>query len=230
MLVKFNSYFEKHRAIHNNIKGFSLIELLGAIAITMLLASSLTLIVASTTQMLAEVEQQSLQGLETQQILTDFTVNTREASTIITATTTELKYTYRGQNTCELHYYQFLSDPNHAGQMLLNQKITAVNVAAGIPCISVESTLISGAIAPQTNRVEIDDLNSASKFSYFSSTGQTALVSGDVGYNSANAPTLCQLGSVTMTLDKSITYRNKTRSSVELVRAAFRNNTRGLSC
>lgn len=230
MLMKFNRYFYNCKKILQDPKGFSMIEVLGAIAITMLLASTLTLVVASTTQMLAEVEQQSLQGLKNQQVLSDFTTNSREAINIVSATTTELKYTVRAQNTCELHHYQFLADPSNSGQMLLNRKITAVSIAAGIPCSSVEGPLISGTIAPQTNRVEINNLNSGSKFAFYSKTGQKALVSGDVGYDSAKAPVLCQLGSVAMTLDTKVTNRNKTKNSVEVVRAAFRNNTRGLSC
>ena len=68
MIVEFKEHLNSHKAL-NSEKGFSMVELLGAIAITMLLAASLTLVVASTSQMLAEVEMQTLQGLKTQQIL-----------------------------------------------------------------------------------------------------------------------------------------------------------------
>lgn len=218
------------RASMNSADGFTMTEVLASVAISIVLSVAVTAIILSTLNLVTDSELAAGTGAKAQKVLMSFTSTAREASKISAASTVNLTFSYRAKSSCELHEYSFEGDPVNVGRLRLRHQVTAVSLPTGAKCSAVDTLLLGGTISPTTDRYEIDDLASTSRFTYFATTGQQVLVPGDAGYNVNGTTALCLLGSVAMNLDVRNVGRNASTTSSEVGYAAFRNNTRGLGC
>ena len=231
MLNKMRKHIHNLRfSVRKNDKGFSMVELIAAAAMSVTLAAAVTGVIGGTMTIVADSEMTAISGGKAQKALTNFTTTAREAATIFTTTSVQLTFSYRAETACELHDYQLLDDASHKGRKLLQHKITALEVPEGVRCPAVGQLLTGGNIAPKMTKVEIDNIEATSNFKYFATTGQQVLVPGDKNYVGNISILKCMLGSVTLTLDVPIVTKKAEQVSSEQGHAAFRNNTRGLGC
>jgi prepilin-type N-terminal cleavage/methylation domain-containing protein len=210
--------------------GFTMVEVLTAVSISLVLALSVTAVVTSTLNVVADTELAATTGARSQKVISQFTSLAREASRIAAVSPTQISFSYRGSGQCELHTYRFEADPNNAGRLQLRHRTAALTVPYGSPCSSVDTKLLSTGAASNGNVVELSDLATTSRFTYFATTGQQALTPGDTGFSTATAIAPCMLGSTSITLGVRAVSRNKTSTATESGQAAFMNNLRGVGC
>lgn len=214
-------------------QGFTLVEVLAAIAIGMVLALAVTGVITSTLNVVADAELAAASGGLAQRALTGFSTTAREATVVFSASPTTLGYSYQSGGKCQLHWYLLTHDPKNVGRLSLihffQSRQTATTTAG---CgYALDDILASTSYSTlSANRTELTDLSPTSRFTFYTSSGQVALVPGDTGFTVSAATPLCLLGGVALNLDTRVVTRNKTTTSSEYAFAAFQNNVRGLGC
>lgn len=219
-----------HRRRTASDAGFTLIEVLVAMSMSLIIGMSVVTIVIASMNILGVSQAVSVADAKTQAVLNSFGTTVREADSIKSVSKDSLVVNYRTENRCERHTWTFTGDPEHAGRMQLSHTILALTLPGTLVCAAVDPSLSSGTIAPQTSRVEITNLGAGSRFTYFDSASKKTSVLGDEGFNATQALPLCQIASVSILLQTPNIRAGGSYTNDQITQVAVRNNARGLSC
>jgi hypothetical protein len=217
-------------ALRGNEAGYTVLETIVAASITMMLSLAIVSIVFSSLEVIGKSQINAIEGAKSEAVLTSFANIARDADQLKAASSTTLIFHYRTQNRCERHSYQFVSDPANSGRLRLTHTILALQLPGSLPCSSVDPSLSSGQLSPQTTRTELANLGPQSGFTYYANTGQRAPQLGDEGFNPASGIPLCRVGSVAIALETVNLAGTMSASQLDRTQVAFRNNARGLTC
>lgn len=208
--------------------GFSMVELVFALAMSAVLGLVAAGIVIWTINIAARTQANQVQSAQSAQILSNFENTVRDSDSIVSATANTFSYIFQRFGNCEYHTYTFVTS---GSTLNLSHTVQAVTLSAGQLCLNVTSGLIAGTIGSSTNSTDATNLDPTSGFQYFSLDGQRSYRSGETLYVASSALAVCQIGSATMNLVTS--QQNIARASVaktETVTAGIRANSFGLTC
>lgn len=211
--------------------GFTLPEVLSAMAISMVVGATVTTVVMSTLSMMADTELNATGNRQHQQVLETFSTVASDAAQVQIATPTQLRVLYRTKDSCQMHNFQIQVDENDPSRLQLDQAVSSISLEPGVTCASVADAFLSGQVAVGATKTLLKDLGTGTRFTYYGATGQQVAVPGDANYNNDEYTPECLLSSVSLTLDTRIVTGDGTdNTSVEQSLVAFRNNLRGLGC
>lgn len=230
MLLKKNKFSLARRWASQRESGYSIVEVVVAISMsaTLGLAASATIMwglnVGAKTQ--ANISLSS----KTARILDKFEASVKDSDAIISATGTQVKYTFQRGVNCELHTYNF--DTSN-GRTSLIHTVRSAALRGGNYCSNVQAALVAGTIGNQTSLTEVDNLGSASGFNYFSADGKRSLMPGEPGYDASTALALCRIGSITIVIynkEQLLSQASSARNKAESLTTGLRSNNYGLTC
>jgi prepilin-type N-terminal cleavage/methylation domain-containing protein len=212
-------------------RGFTLPEVLSAMAIAMVVGATVTTVVMSTLSMMADTELTATGNRKTQQALEAFAHVARDAAQVEIATPNQLRVLYRTKDACQMQDFQILVDQNDGSRLRIDQSVASITLDPGVSCASVAQAFLGGQVSIGASKTILKDLGSGTRFTYYGPTGQQIAVPGDEGYNNDEYTPECLLASVSLTVEsRVVTGNNSNDSNIEKSLVAFRNNQRGLGC
>lgn len=214
----------------SNNKGFTIVELVSALAISMVISIAVVTVVLGTLDSTGKSQLNTAGQAKNQTSLNNFTINARNAEKLYVADKNILMFTYRMENRCELHEYKFTPDPINQGYLALKHSISSVFVPGNVSCSELEKALLSKANSAVTERYEISRVGVNSGFSYYSEAGRKLLRPESSLFDAAAQTPLCKITSASLTIfsyalsEESEAIVNNTTS------IRFNNNALGLTC
>lgn len=211
--------------------GFSLPEVLSAMAIALVVGATVTSVVMSTLSLMADTEMTSTGSRKTQKVLNTFSQIARDAEVVEMATPGQLRVLYRTKDACQMQDFQIKVDKNDSSRLRIDQSVASLALTSDVTCASVAPAFLNGTVALSEPTTLLGDLSAGTRFTYYGPTGQQILVPGDEGYDNDNYTAECELSAVSLTLQTRLVTGNKPNdSSTEKTLVSFRNNQRGLGC
>lgn len=216
--------------IKRNNKGFTLVELVSALAITMVISIAVVTVILGTLDSTGKNQLNTTLQAKIQTSLNNFTINSRNAEKVYIADKSTLTFTYRMENRCELHTYKIVPDEINTGYSALIHKISSVFVPGNVPCEQLEASLLSGTNTASTERIEINRIGNNSGFTFFSEAGQAIPRPGSLAFDPLQQLPTCKITSANLTIfsyalsEESEAIVNNTTS------IRFNNNALGLTC
>lgn len=247
--MKKSQFLANAQAKVKNESGFSLVETLVAMSISLILAGAITTVVIGSTTMIGAQQIDAVRNAEVNAVLYSFGNVIRDADTIKSgATGTSIIANLRTGNRCERHEYRLVADTKHSGRYALEHEVTAIVLPGNLSCKAVDKTLSSGSIEAQTKRTlasvetcespegvnakrcgpELDNLGVGSRIIYYNTQGRIAPRLGDVGYLNGIIPE-CKIGSVALVLKVPSAQGGADTFTIARTQIAVLNNQRGLS-
>lgn len=224
MFHRISAVLSSARTRRDRDAGFTMVEVLGAAAITAVLAAAVMVVVTGSLRFLSSSGLVTGAQAKAQYVLSEFSSVAREGQ-LVTATETDLVFITRGEGRCDRHTYALEADASDASLRQLSHTISSTTVPYGMSCQTIVTFPVNA--SNTVTRVEMDGLAATSKLNYYDKVGQ-AMTSQTL--TSLGSGALCAIGGIELSLDLNIITQNKTVTSTETGFAAIRNNARGLGC
>lgn len=214
----------------NSDAGFTLVETLIAIVISIALAAALSSVVLGAIALVNKIHAQSVQQATVADALSDFTSSATSSIRVIAASPTSLQYVYQSGDTCKVATYQLVPDKTSTTSTLLLQRATSqLKVDAGATCAQVNNTAALTGYGKGIYTTVLSQLGPGSTFNFRTVTGAPAVLPGFPGFSASSATPLCKVG----TVDLSLQTTRRTSSNdwdTQTFAAAFRTNLTGVTC
>lgn len=213
-----------------NSKGFTLVELVSALAISLVISIAVVTVILGTLDSTGKSQLNTASQAKIQTALNNFTINARNAEEVYVADKNTLMFTYRMENRCELHKYKFVPDSRNPGYLALQHSIASVFIPGNVSCSELEESLLAETNAALTERVEINRLGVNSGFTYYAETGKSLIRPESSLFDPSDQTPLCKITSANITIfsyalsEESEAIVNNTTS------IRFNNNSLGLTC
>lgn len=205
--------------------GFTVAEILVAMAVAVVLGGIVFAVVAGTMQISASTETRAAMQAQSSEVLKDFTDTVDYTETVITATRSVLIVETREQSLCHRHEYRFMADPNNLGKLSLTYTRISVGVPVEANCTLVYDSL-DGGLGDFKFAYELPNLSPNSGFAYYDLAGSRSYRPGEANFTTSNAIHPCLLGRVDVTLEKTAETREGPVAISDTATAHLRGNTR----
>lgn len=215
---------------HKNQRGFTLIELISAMAITLILSIAVITVILGTLNSTGRTQLNAAIQSKVQTSVNSFVLNIRDAEKLYIADKNTVMFSYRTSNKCELHKYSFTPDPTDSTALALQHEISSVFVPGTVSCNSVETTLLTKNNTANTVRNEIDRVEVGSGFTYYSEAARAVITSESAGFNFAQQTPLCRITSVSITILTAASTAESENIVENTVNVRLSNNALGLGC
>lgn len=223
--------FPQKRRRHPSDGGFTLVEMLVAMSISLVLGISIVTVIMSSMNIMGVSQAVAVADAKTQAVLNSFGSTVRDADSIKSISKDSLVVNYRTSNRCERHTWTFTGDPDNEGRVQLVHTVLALTLPGTLACASVDPSLSSGQLAPQTDRIELNNLGAGSRFGIFDAANKQVKVLGDEGFNAESMIPLCQISSVSILLQTpNMRAQGNNYTNDQKTQVGVRNNARGLTC
>lgn len=208
-------------------EGFTVAEVLVAMAVAVVLGSIVFAVVAGTMQISASTETRAAMQARASEVLKDFTNTVDYTESVVTATRSVLVVETRDETLCHRHEYRFMEDLANPGKLSFTYTRTSVGVPIEADCTVVRSAL-DGGLGAFTFGYAVSDLSPDSGFSYYDLTGARAYRPGDSNFSTSTAVNPCFLGRVSMTLTRQAQTREGVVNIEDIATALLRGNIRAV--
>jgi len=209
---------------HNG--GFTVTEVMVAMAVSITLGSIVFAVVAGTMRVSATTETRAAAQAHSATVLDDFTNTVDYTDYVSTATASVLTVETRDATRCYRHTYRFAADPINLGKLELTYDRSSVGVPITGDC-SLVADALDGGMGGYAFVYAIGNLAPSSGFRYFDLSGARTYRPGEPNFSTLTAVHPCSLGRVEMVLDKTLITPEDTRTITDAAVAHFRGNTRG---
>jgi Tfp pilus assembly protein PilE len=211
-------------------RGFTIVELVSALAITMILSTAVVAVILGTLNSTGRSQLNAVVQTKVQVALNYFVLNARGAEKLYIADTNNIMFSLRNSNKCELHKYYFAPDESNIGSVALMHTVSSVLVPGTVPCVSVESNLLSGVGTSDTNTRALDSLAPDSSFTFFSESARSIITPDNSGFNLSQQSPLCKITSVSINVQSYSKTRDNSNLIDNTMNVRLSNNALGLSC
>ena len=227
LLSKVKSSLAKKKFTRGD-SGYSMVEIIVAVSMSATLGIAASAVVMWGLNVSARTQANISLSAQTERILGKFEASLRDSDVIVSATATQIVYTFQRNNNCELHTYAF-STTN--GITSLTHTVRAGTLSTGNYCSNIQASLVAGTTGNLSSVVEATNLGSTSGFNYWSSDGQRSLMSGEAGYDPTTALAVCRIGAVTINIvTANQKFDRTTTAKTETLTTGIRANNYGLTC
>lgn len=208
-------------------EGFTVAEILVAMAVAVVLGAIVFAVVAGTMQISASTETRAAVQAQASEVLKDFTNTVDYTESVITATRSVLVVETRDETMCHRHEYRFMEDLTNLGKLSLTYTRSSVGVPIESDCTLVRSSL-NGGLGAFTFVYAVSDLSPDSGFTYYDLAGARSYRPGDSNFSPSTAVNPCFLGRVSMTLTRQAQTREGDINIEDIATALLRGNTRAV--
>lgn len=210
--------------------GFTLVELISAMAITLILSIAVITVVLGSLNSTGKSQLNAAMQTKVQTALNSFVINTRESEKLYVADKQTIMFSYRTSNKCELHRYSFVPDINNNTKLALQHEINSVFVPGTVDCDAVEETLLLKNNTANTLRVEIDRVEQGSGFTFYSEAARSVITPESSGFSLEQQSPLCKITSVSISVLTNATSGDNESAVNNAMNVRLSNNALGLSC
>lgn len=179
--------------------GFTLTEVLVAVAVSVTLGAIVFALVAGTMAVSAKTETRAAQQNKASTVLTDITDVVDATDTVITATRSVLMVDTRTSDRCVRHEFRLTPDPMNLGRLAMQYTRIHVGLPTTADCDLVRDSLDAGGGTFEFV-YEVSNLHPASGFTYYDTTGARAWRPGEANFSPSTAVHPCYLGRVNIHL------------------------------
>lgn len=219
------------RCNHKEAKrGFTLVELLAAMSITLILSTAVITVILGTLNSTGRSQLNAAIQSKVQTSVNTFVINVRDAEKIYVADKNTFMFSYRTSNKCELHKYYFSPDITDSTSLSLQHDISSVFVPGTVSCNSVEKTLLTKNNTANTSRFEISKVKPGSGFSYYSEASRAVVTPESPGFTVSKQTPLCKITSISITVLTSASTPESENIVENTVNVRLSNNALGLGC
>jgi Tfp pilus assembly protein PilE len=210
--------------------GFTLVELLSAMSITLILSIAVITVVLGSLNSTGKSQLNAAMQTKVQTALNSFIINARESEKLYVADKQTIIFSYRTSNKCELHRYSFVPDINNSTKLALQHEINSVFVPGTVDCNLVEETLLLRNNTANTLRIEIDRVEPGSGFTFYSEAARSVVTPESSGFSLEQQSPLCKITSVSISVLTNATAGDSESTVNNAMNVRLSNNALGLSC
>jgi Tfp pilus assembly protein PilW len=211
-------------------RGFTIVELVSAMAITMILSTAVVAVILGTLNSTGRSQLNAVVQTQVQIALNYFVINTRDAEKLYIADKNNIMFSFRNDNRCELHKYSFVPDEENLGSVALAHNVSSVFVPGTVSCSSVEEKLLSGSDSALTNNIDLKNLDPSSSFTFFSESTRSIVTPDSSGFNLSQQSPLCKITSVSINVRSYSKTKDVSNLIDNTMSVRLSNNALGLSC
>jgi type II secretory pathway pseudopilin PulG len=210
--------------------GFTIVELLSAMSITLILSIAVITVVLGTLNSTGRSQLNAAVQSKVQAALNSFVLNVRDSEKVYVADRNTFMFSYRTSNKCEMHKYYFIPDPTDSSSIALQHEISSVFVPGTVSCDSVEETLLTKNNTANTSRLEVDKVKIGSGFTYYSEASRAIVSPESAGFIISQQTPLCKITTVGITVLTSASTPDSENTVDNTMNVRLSNNALGLSC
>lgn len=210
--------------------GFTIVELVSAMAITLILSTAVIAVILGTLNSTGRSQLNAVVQTQVQIALNYFVINARDAERLYIADKNNIMFSFRNDNRCEMHKYSFVPDESNMGSVALARKVSSVSVPGTVSCDTAKDRLLAGAASLKTDTIELKNLDPESSFAFFSEATRSVVTPDNIDFSVAQQSPLCKITSVSINV-RSYSKTQEVSSLVNnTVNVRLSNNALGLSC
>jgi type II secretory pathway pseudopilin PulG len=210
--------------------GFTILELLSAMAISLILSIAVITVVMGTLNSTGRSQLNAAVQSKVQTALNSFVLNVRDSEKVYVADRNTFMFSYRTNNKCEMHTYYFIPDPQDSTSIALQHDISSVFVPGTVSCSSVEETLLTKNNTANTSRIEVDKVKVGSGFTYYSEAARAIISPESAGFIISRQTPLCKITTIGITVLTSASTPSSSNTIDNTVNVRLSNNALGLAC
>lgn len=218
------------RAIHNDQKGFTVIELVAALAITSLLGIAVVTVIIGVLESNGKTQINAATTVQAQHVLMAFERNAKQAEELISASRHGLQFFYRADNRCELHTYQFVPDSENPKKLALFHSIQSGFVPGTVDCSMLKDNILTSGSGAITTRTELSSLGANSRFVYYAENGDVAPRPGYAEFQVNDQVVPCKIAAVEIVLETTAIAGDSTYENEDAIKTSIQSGAKGVAC
>lgn len=218
------------KKVQNGDAGFTIIELVAAVAITTLLGIAIISVIIGVLDSNGKTQINAATTVKAQHALTNFEQNVKQAEEIVSASKHSVQFFYRANNRCEFHTYQFAPDQNLPQKLSLVHTIRSGFVPGTVDCSALSDSILSRSIGVLTERIELENLGAGSRFFYYGDNSAQIPRPGDADFRIRDQVNPCQITAIQIMTRTTAIAGDSTYENEDSVWSSIQANAKGVSC
>lgn len=220
----------KLKRLASQQSGFTIIELVAALAITALLGIAVVTVIIGVLETNGKTQINAATTVKAQHVLIAFERNAKQAEELISASKQGMQFFYRADNRCELHTYQFVPDPENARKLALFHSIRSGFVPGTVDCSMLKDNILTSGEGAVTNRVELSSLGTNSRFVYYAENGDVAPRPGYAEFQINDQVASCKIAAVEIILETTSIAGDSTYINEDSIKTSIQSGAKGVAC
>jgi type II secretory pathway pseudopilin PulG len=211
-------------------QGFTIIELVAALAITALLGIAIVSVIIGVLESNGKTQINAATTVRAQHVLTAFETDIKQAEEIVAADKHSVMFFYRADNRCELHLYKFIPDDQTENKLALFHTIRSGFVPGTVDCSTLKTNILTSDTPALTEQVELRNIGLNSRFYYFAENGDFAPRPGDPEFRLVDQISPCRISAVQMVLQTTAIAGDSTVLNENTIKTSVQSGAKGVAC
>lgn len=215
---------------HGQEQGFTIVELVAALAITALLGIAIISVIIGVLESTGKTQINAAMTVRAQHVLTSFETDIKQAEEIVAADRHSLMFFYRANNRCELHLYKFVPDDETENKLALFHSVRSGFVPGTVDCSTLKTNILTSDTPALTEQVELKNLGLGSRFYYFAENGDFAPRPGDPEFRLADQISPCRVSAVQIVMETTAIAGDTTVLNENTMKSSVQSGAKGVAC
>lgn len=211
-------------------QGFTIVELVAALAITSLLGIAIISVIIGVLESNGKTQINAATTVRAQHVLTSFETDIKQAEEVIAADRHSVMFFYRANNRCELHTYKLVPDPQTEDKIALFHSIRSGFVPGTVDCSTLKTNILTSETPALTERIELRNLGLGTRFYYFAENGDFAPRPGDPEFRISDQISSCRISAVQLVLQTTALSGDTTVSNENTIKTSIQSGAKGVAC
>lgn len=220
---------QAHR-LRNRQNGFTLIEVVAALAITTVLGIAVVTVIIGVLESNGKTQINAATTVKAQHVLMAFERNTKQAEELVSASKHGIQFFYRADNRCELHTYQFVPDAETPKKLSLYHSVRSGFVPGTVDCSTLKDNILANSAGALTERTELTNIGPGSRFIFYAENGDSTPRPGYAEFRLADQVPPCKIAAIEIVLETTSLSGDTTYLNEDSIKTSIQSGAKGVAC